>query len=106
METVCAFLNGQGGIIFIGVTDYGQLVGQEIGDSTKKTIAHEITKIEPPVHIKIEYVVLDKNKYIIVLHVPAGNHLPYVYDGRAYHRIESRTNRMPQHKYDQLLLQR
>ena len=33
-ETICGFLNNQGGVLLIGVTDKGDLVGQDVTDST------------------------------------------------------------------------
>ena len=39
-ETICAFLNGDGGIVLIGVTDDGQLIGQDVADSTRLSIAN------------------------------------------------------------------
>lgn len=48
-ETVCAFLNGEGGTVLIGVTNNGQVIGQDVSDTTRQEIAREISKIEPPV---------------------------------------------------------
>lgn len=33
-ETLCAFLNGRGGRVFIGITPEGQIVGQQVSDNT------------------------------------------------------------------------
>lgn len=75
-------------------------------DSTKREIANELAKIEPPAEIKINYVLLEKAKYIIVMEVSSGRHAPYVYAGCPYEREQSTTKRMSQHRYDQLLLKR
>ena len=40
------------------------------------------------------------------MQVDAGDHAPYIYDGRPYQRDESETNRMSQHRYEQLLVNR
>lgn len=105
-KTICAFLNGKGGTVLIGVTDKYQIVGQEIADSTRIDIANEIKKIEPTAPINVHYVKFQDTRFVIVIHVEAGNHAPYVYDGRAYQRDESQTNRMSQHRYEQLLVKR
>lgn len=107
-KTVCAFLNGSGGIILIGVTDHGKIIGQEISDATKREIAKEIADIEPSAQsqITVNYVKLENNKQVIVIKVDAGNHIPYVYDGRPFHRIQSTSPRMPQHRYEQLIIER
>ncbi len=104
--TVCAFLNGKGGTVLIGVSDKGLLVGQDVTDNTRREIAREINKIEPKATIDIHYIEFKENKFVIVIHVSAGNHIPYIYDGRAFQRNESQTDRMSQHHYEQLLVER
>ena len=63
-ETVCAFLNGEGGIVLIGITDNGKIIGQDVSDNTKQAIAHEIAKLEPPAHIDVQYLKLKNGKTI------------------------------------------
>ena len=36
METLCAFLNGNGGTVLFGVNDKGKIIGQEVSDKTKR----------------------------------------------------------------------
>ncbi len=105
-ETVCAFLNGKGGTILIGVNDKGELVGQNVSDTTRQEIAKELNKIEPPANIDIHHIAIDKNKSVIAIQVNANHHAPYVYDGRAFQRHQSTTSKMPQHRYEQLLVTR
>lgn len=105
-ETLCAFLNGQGGTVLIGINDNGDIIGQQVTDNTRQEIAREFNKIEPTVDISIKYTPIQKDRHIIVLRVLEGVYKPYVYDGRAYMRNQSTTVRMPQHRYEQLLVQR
>src|SRR3989338_8821861 len=105
-ETICSFLNSFGGTVFIGVTDDGKAVGQEITDHTKQEIAHEMNKVEPPAEIKIAYIPIGKQKYIIQFQVSPGKQLPYVYDGRPYQREQTVTRRMSQQRHDQLVTNR
>lgn len=105
-ETVCAFLNGNGGTVLIGVSDSGQIVGQDVTDNTRQEIAREINKIEPTAQIEIFYVPIKGSKYVIVIEAESGIHAPYTYDGRAYERNQSTTGRMTQHGYEQLLVER
>ena len=105
-ETICAFLNGKGGTVLIGVKDDGKISGQHVSDATKKDIATEIGKIEPTASIEVNYIDVENDKFVITIHVDAGEHAPYVYDGRAFQRDESKTNRMSQHRYEQLLVAR
>lgn len=105
-ETICAFLNGKGGTILIGINDKGDLVGQDVTDNTRQELAKELHKIEPPATIDIHHISINKNKSVIAIQVKANEHAPYVYDGRAFQRHQSTTSKMPQHRYEQLLVMR
>ncbi len=104
--TLCGFLNHQGGSVLIGINNNGQILGQEISDNTRQEIARELSKVEPPVNINIQYKPLPNNKYLIIMQTPAGAHAPYVYDGRPFQRMQSTTSKMPQHRYEQMLVKR
>jgi len=55
-ETLCGLLNAQGGTVLIGVTDRGELVGQDISDTTLRDVAAMIDRFEPPARIETERV--------------------------------------------------
>lgn len=107
-QTLCGFLNDGGGIVLIGVSDSGKIVGQHVADNTRQEVARELHKFEPFSKVKTEYIDLpDSDKTVIVLtahYEPEG--IPYTYDGRAYERIDSTLIKMSQQKYQQLLLER
>ena len=107
-EAICAFLNGSGGQVLIGVNDKGSILGQDVSDSTQQAIAKEMSRLEPaPMgHIDVEYVAALNNKQVIVFHVEEGSHPPYVYDGRAFYRNQATTMRMTQDRYEQLIVER
>ena len=96
----------EGGIILIGVTNDGQIVGQDATDNTRQEIAREINKIEPSTQIEIDYVPIREKKYVIAIKIVSGKHSPYVYDGRPYERTQTTTEKMTQHRYEQLLVKR
>ena len=108
METLCAFLNGEGGTVLFGVTDKGKIIGQEVSDKTKRDIAEAINRLEPITAAHISYVPLqDSEKKVIAFHVEdARLKRPFCYKGRPYMRVESVTTTMPQTTYNELLLQR
>ena len=108
METLCAFLNGDGGNILYGIKDDGKIIGQEVSDSTKRSIAEAVNRIEPFVELEIAYVPIpNTNKYVICIHAECTRYMrPFTYKGRAYMRIESTTTFMPQERYNHLLMER
>ena len=104
METLCAFLNGDGGFVVFGVDDDGNIIGQQVADTTKRQIAECLRQFEPFPLVDVDYIAVDEDKYVIVLSVANNREKPYVYKGRPYVRVESTTSRMPQHQYDNMLL--
>ena len=108
METLCAFLNGDGGTVLFGVTDEGKIIGQDIAGKTKETIGEAISRIEPNVNVRIFYVPMpDSEKKVIALHVESSRmERPFCYKGRPYMRFQNVTTVMPQDKYRQLLMER
>lgn len=105
-ETICGFLNNQGGLVLIGVNDKGEPLGQNVTDKTRQEIAHEIQKIEPPIRPNIEYLQVTEDKEIIIIEVNKGKHAPYIYDGRPFELTQINNKIMPQQRYDQLLTER
>ena len=70
METLCAFLNGEGGTVLFGVTDKGKIIGQDVSDKTRRDIADAINRLEPVAMVQISYVPLpDSEKNVIVFRV-------------------------------------
>ncbi|MBI2837903.1 MAG: putative DNA binding domain-containing protein [Acidobacteria bacterium] len=107
MQTLCGFLNGQGGTAFFGVRPDGTAEGQEISDRTLRDIAQAADRFEPAVHLSIQRSNKKAGREVIAIKVDAlPGRGPYTYDGRAYERVGSTTRRMPQSKYEGLLLDR
>ena len=106
MKSVCAMLNGLGGFVIFGVTDKGELRGQQGTAKTLTEIANEMALIEPPAFPDIERIALDNSHAVIVLRVSAANGRPYTYDGRPYQRSGATTRMMPRESYEKILLER
>jgi ATP-dependent DNA helicase RecG len=106
-ETICAFLNGSGGTVLIGVKNNGQIIGQNVTDNTRLEIANLLSKLEPPTSLDINYMPIEKNKYLIKIDAVSNrSSIPYAFDGKPYWRVESSTKLMPQQRYHQLLVER
>ena len=107
-ETLCAFLNGKGGKVIIGLTQKGKIVGQEVTDRTLQDIANSLRKFEPPALITTTRIRLPNSELelIVIDAAPSDDTRPFTFDGRPYQRIETTTSVMPQERYQQLLLDR
>ena len=104
-ETICAFLNGIGGVVIIGVNDKGKIIGQDVEDSTRKKIAAHEAKIWPQAQLQITYPKIE-GRTLVVLKVDTRARAPYTYDGRPYKRLQSTTVTMAGDYYDELLSRR
>ncbi len=107
MQTICAFLNGSGGTVLFGVHPDGRPEGQQVSDNTLRDIAQAIERFEPPVNLSPERLPLGSGREVIVLRAEeTSDSIPFTYDGRSYQRIGSTTRKMPQQRYEKLLLER
>jgi ATP-dependent DNA helicase RecG len=104
-NTICAMLNGSGGVVLFGVTDAGEIVGQEVSAKTLEDVVHEIRRIEPPSFPDVTTTALDNGRAVVVVEV-AGGGGPFTYDGRPYQRHGPTTAVMPRERYERLLLER
>lgn len=106
-ETLCAFLNGEGGHVLIRVAPDGKVVGQQVADITLRDIAAMLGRFEPPARLEMERVELGEGRTVIVLEAPsAREYAPFIFEGKPYLRIGSTTTTMSQDEYSRLLLDR
>ena len=105
LETLCAFLNGEGGIVFFGIRPDGRAEGQQVSDKTLRDIAQAMNRFEPPVNVPVERLAVAPGREILILqahrHADSG---PFTFDGRPYERVSSTTRKMPLSTYERLLL--
>ena len=107
MQTLCAFLNADGGTVLFGVRSDGRLEGQEVADRTLRDIAQAADRFEPPAHVSIHRIKVGAGRAVVAVAVDGGRDMrPFVYEGHAYERVSSTTRQMPQAKYERLLLER
>ena len=105
VKAVCAMLNGLGGFVLFGVSDKGEIVGQQVTAHTLEEVANELGRIEPPAFPDIETVELEKDRSVIVVRVPGGGG-PFAYDGRAYLRHGPTTRLMPRPRLERAVMER
>lgn len=106
-ETLCAFLNGEGGKVLIGVAPDGKLIGQNVADITLREIAAMLGRFEPPARVEMSRVDVDNGRQIIVFEAaPSRQFAPFVFESRPYKRVGPTTTVMSQEEYARLLLDR
>ena len=107
MQTLCAFLNTDGGWLIFGVTPKLEILGQNVTDNTQREIAHEMTKMEPAISLPIEIIDVPERPgfSVIAIHCEPAKFgdAPYTYDGRAYYKVESTTVQMPRSMFEERL---
>ena len=107
MQTLCAFLNGTGGMALFGVRPDGKAEGQDVSDQTLRDIAQALDRFEPPVNVPVERLPFGKGREILVLRVKGtSDSVPFTFEGRPYERVGSTTRKMSQETYEKLLLER
>lgn len=86
LRSICAMLNKSGkGVVYFGVKDNGDGIGQIVGKETKRDIERAIEQyIKPSIFPVIEN--LKENNNIIYVKF-SGNEKPYSCDGRFYIRV-------------------
>ena len=105
-ETLCAFLNKDGGTVVFGVGKKDKIIGQLVSDKTKRELFEVFAKFEPAADIDVEWIDVDDTHKAIVCKVERGNMRPYVYNGRPYKRVQSSTTVMSQEEYERMLSER
>lgn len=90
-KSICAFLNANGGTVFMGVQSDGNVLGLKDAEKQESVLKHFLFKsIIPlvPITVSIETI---GNKNILLAKVLKGSSPPYLYDGIIYSRKGNRT---------------
>ena len=61
-ETLCGFLNKDGGTVVFGVGKKGKIIGQLVSDKTKRELFEVFAKFEPAADIAVEWVDVDETQ--------------------------------------------
>ena len=95
LKTVCAFLNHKGGIIYFGISDKGEVIGQIATDSNLRKISQQIgSRIKPAVVPVIEEIEVEGLSIIKVTVEKYNKELNY-FDAIPYTRSGTETIAMP-----------
>lgn len=104
---MCAFANGEGGRVLVGVKPDGKVVGQQVSEQTFHEIADAREKFEPPLMFDVERVDLGPDRTVLILQVPGrSDSVPFTYDGRPFERVDNTTRRMSRERFEELVVDR
>ncbi len=107
LKTLCAFLNGSGGMVLFGVNRKGIVEGQQVSEQTIHEITAAFDRFEPPAPVKIERIKIGQGREVVCLFVkPNAEAVPFTFEGRPFERVGNTTRKMAQKRYESLLLQR
>ena len=104
-ETICGFLNANGGILLFGVTDNLRIVGQTVSDKTMQQIAETMRNINPSPELYINYARVGKEKDVIIIETCSNDEKPYLFKNRPFIRVQNTTSLMPRDIYGELLIE-
>ncbi len=89
LKTVSAFANYHDGVIIIGIDDHKQVVGIKDPDGLRLNLENTINDaIEPRPYYEIDLETHD-GKEILLIRVYKGDNTPYLYDKKAYKRLDT-----------------
>lgn len=102
--TVCAFLNGNGGTIFLGATDTGKILSID----NPQMIVEELTSyllehISPKALWSISIDIDENGKSIVTIEVQAGKDRPYLFNSSVYVRQGTQTRKADQVTIQQII---
>jgi ATP-dependent DNA helicase RecG len=86
---ICAFANATGGVILIGVTDSGEMVGVDDHNRLKSEIQAIARSADPPIAVKIASV--DR---VLCVTVPEQHSKPYSFGGKFFMREGATSQQM------------
>jgi ATP-dependent DNA helicase RecG len=86
---ICAFANATGGVILIGVTDAGEIVGVRDHNRLKSEVQSTARSAEPPIAIDVESV-----GEVLCITVPEQHSKPYSFGGKFFIREGATSQQM------------
>ena len=106
INSISAFSNSEGGKIFVGVSNSGQILGVQIGKNTIENLANQISQhTDPKVHPIITTKKIDDREIIIIEVKKSPDKLTLAF-GRPYTRAGKSSMKMGKDEYENLILEK
>lgn len=88
-ETMVAFSNTRGGVIIIGVTDDGEIVGENLTNDLKAKIADLARNCQPAIEVEVKQV-----GEVVVAGIPEGPEKPHSCGSGYFKRLDGSNQKM------------
>ncbi len=106
VESVSAFSNAGGGIILVGISNSGKILGVDIGKDTIERLTNKISQnTDPKIYPKISVEEIE-NKKIIAVKVEKSGNTPHLAFGRFFKRVGKSTMQASRDEYEKLVLKK
>ena len=105
-RTMCAFLNGSGGVVLIGVEDDGFVVGVDDAAAVMEAARAELASHLQPAAPWSFNIVRSSGRDVVLAEVPSGPRSPYLWNSIIYTRHGSTTRPAHPHEIAPILVAR
>jgi hypothetical protein len=89
-RSLCAFANGSGGSLLLGVLDNGEIAGVRYPDEEAQAVIRLLRSCRPSVKFKVSFITLSEKRSVVVFEVKPSNRKPVILKldkGQAYYRF-------------------
>ncbi len=89
-RSLCAFANGSGGRLLLGVLDNGEITGVRYPDEEAQSVTRLLRSCRPSIKFKVSFISLSEKRSVVLFEVRASNRKPVVLKldkGQAYYRF-------------------
>jgi len=106
LEDICAFANHRGGTLIFGVGPEGNVIGQDVSNSTIEKVTTQILNlISPKIYPLITRVEID-GKQCLVVELENNFEKPYFYKGKAYKRVGTSNSFLSPYEIEKYIYER
>ena len=104
-EAISAFANTDGGIILVGVSDKGEILGVDIGKKTIEDLANRVKEnTDPHIYPDVKVHKID-NKNVVEISVKESDEKPVFFKDRAFQRVGKTNQRISASKIREMAKQ-